>query len=94
MTDQHTDSRGRAVNDVEAFERERLTQDRDRHDAVLKFSESYARDIVEGLIDDAVVDVVPDAQQYVHIASGERFDSVLAVAYFHEGWEARDDADL
>lgn len=94
MIDQHTDLRGRAVDDMEAFEREQLARDRDRHDDALEFSESYSRDIVEGLIEDALVEVVPDAQQYVHVASGERFESVLALAYFEEGWEARDDAGL
>jgi len=94
MTDQHTDPRGRTVDDMEAFEREQLARDRDRHDDALEFSEGYARDIVEGLIDDALVEAVPDVQQYVHLASGEGFESVLALAYFHEGWEAREHADL
>ena len=94
MTDEHVDVPGRAVDDIEAFEREQLACDRDRHDDVLEFSESYATEIVEGLIEDALVEVVPTAQQYVHIASGERFESVLALAYFHEGWSARAAADL
>jgi len=94
MTDEHVDVPGRAVDDIEAFEREQLALDRDRHDDVLEFSESYAKEVVEGLIEDAVVDVVPAAQQYVHIASGERFESVPALAYFQEGWSARADADL
>lgn len=94
MTDQHPDPLGRAVDDMAGFEREQLVQDCDRSDDVLEFSERYARDIVDGLIEDAVVEVVPDAQQYVHVASGERFESVLALAYFQQGWEAREDADL
>ncbi|WP_323677672.1 hypothetical protein [Halorubellus sp. PRR65] len=94
MTDQYVSPPGRAVDDMEVFEREQLVRDRDRYDTIFEFSESYARDVVEGLIEDALVEVVPDAQQYVHIASGERFKSVLALAYFQQGWEARDDADL
>ena len=93
MTDQHTDPIGRAVDDMGAFEREQLARDCDRHDAVLEFIEGYARDIVEGLVEDALVEVVPDAQQYVHIASDERFESVLALAYFYQGWKAHEDTD-
>ena len=94
MTDQDVSRPRSALDDSEAFEREQLARDRDCEETVVEFSESYARDVVEGLIEDALVEVVPDDQQYVHIASGERFESVLALAYFQEGWEARDDVDL
>ena len=50
MTDEHVDVPGRAVDDIDAFEHEQLARDGDRHDDVLEFSESYANEIVEGLI--------------------------------------------
>lgn len=39
-------------------------------------------------------DVVPDTHQYVHLGSGECFDSELALTDYPRGWEAGVESDL
>jgi len=80
----------------ERFERCQLAQDRDpnQHRGVLTVDESEARQCVDALVDDGVVDVVAEAELLVHTPSETRFRSNRALVLFHEGWQTATDADV
>jgi hypothetical protein len=83
-------------DDHERFERRQLARDRDanQHQGVLTVDESQARQRVDALLDEGVVDLVPDAELLVHTPSETRFRSNRALVLFHEGWHAHTDADV
>ncbi|WP_262174628.1 hypothetical protein [Haloarcula laminariae] len=78
--------------DYERFERRQIAQDRDnRRVETLNLEESRAREIVQDLKDAGIVVAVPEDQCLVHRPSGEKFNSNIALAHFHRGWEAATD---
>jgi len=79
-----------ASNDAERFERRQLAKDRDqRNSDVLSIDESVASEVVYVLRDEGVVDIIPEEEKLVHLPSGQKFKSNVALAYFHEGWDAK-----
>jgi hypothetical protein len=89
-----TDRHDSTHDDHERFECRQLAQDRDANQqrGVLTVDESEARQRVDVLVDDGVVDVVSEAELLVHAPSETRFRSNRALVLFHEGWQAHTNA--
>ncbi|KAA9400587.1 hypothetical protein Har1131_17975 [Haloarcula sp. CBA1131] len=77
------------VPDYERFEREQIAQDRDRRRLdTVEIDEPRGREVVTSLLDEGVVEPIPEHEVLQHVPSGQCFDSDMALVYFHKGWEA------
>ncbi|MDQ2075038.1 hypothetical protein RBH20_21195 [Haloarcula sp. H-GB4] len=77
------------VPDHERFEREQIAKDCDRRRPdTVEIDEPRACEVVTSLIDEGVVEPIPEQAVLQHVPSRRCFDSDLALAYFHKGWEA------
>lgn len=87
------DRRESTHDDAERAERRALAKDADEQQAagkVILIDESKAHEQVQHLMSTGVVEAVPDEQLLIHQPSGHAFKSDTALAYFHEGWTARE----
>ncbi|MCJ0618019.1 hypothetical protein JZX76_00270 [Haloarcula hispanica] len=77
------------VPDYERFEREQIAQDRDRQRPdTVEIDEPRGREVVTSLLNEGVVEPIPEQNVFQHVPSGQCFDSDMALVYFHKGWEA------
>ncbi|EMA25233.1 hypothetical protein [Haloarcula argentinensis] len=77
------------VPDYERFEREQIAQDRDRQRPdTIEIDEPRGRDVVNSLLDEGVVEPIPEQEVLQHVPSGQCFNSDTALVYFHKGWVA------
>lgn len=78
--------------DAENAERRALAEDADARTngySPLIIDESEATDRVRDLCAEGTVDAIPEEELLVHIPTETTFKSDQALAYFHEGWSAR-----
>jgi hypothetical protein len=79
-----------ASRDHEQFERQQLAKDQDRRQrGGFDMSDRRASNIVDTLIDEGTVRVIPEEASYHHEPSGTSFSDQTTLATFHQGWEER-----
>ena len=78
----------------EQFEKALLAQDRDAAGVdTADIDDTTAQNLINDLVDTAVVTPVPEDHVLVHKPSSTTFDSTTQLAAFHRGWTAGRNAD-